>query len=188
MTSACHHGYVTAAQLTTDLHRTRPVRVSTSPTPSVRLLSAAPGRNDAQSPPGGASLPLNRTQADSPAPLPAAETRAARAGGVGNAQQCRSVVSAASCSSVSVSPVGSSAERRLPAARSKATEPRPHGRTDTVGSAAGQSVSARLGFSFLCRGGKTRTEARSVRPASRRPPARTPALPPEYGRIHRQFG
>lgn len=57
MTSACHHGHVTAAQLPTDLHRTRPVTESTSPTP----LSAAPGHNDTQSPPGGALLPLNRS-------------------------------------------------------------------------------------------------------------------------------
>lgn len=39
----------------------------------------------------------------------------------------------------------------------------------------------------LCCGGKTRTEARSVRSASRRPPARTPAFLPENGRIHWQF-
>ncbi|TMS01664.1 Tetraspanin-14 [Larimichthys crocea] len=46
---------------------------------------------------------------------------------------------------------------------------------------------ARLGSSSPGCGGKTRTEARSVRSASRRPPARTPAFVPENGRIHGQL-
>lgn len=70
MTSACRDGCPAAHRLAPDT-TSDGIDVTDA---SVRLLSAAPGRNDTQPPLGGALLPLNRTQADppphSPTPLP----------------------------------------------------------------------------------------------------------------------
>lgn len=113
------------------------------------------------------------------------EARGARAGGVGSAQQRRSVVSAAPRIPSSVSRLldsqgAASASSPQPSVRYSA-----NGRRDTAGSAAG-TYPARFAYSSNSSGGKPRTEARSVRSASRRPPARIPAFLPENGRIHRQ--
>lgn len=110
-----------------------------------------------------------------PAPLPG-EARAAKAGGVGSAQQRRSVV-AASSSSVTLAVC-----RACLALRTAASSSSLQGsggflasRADGRGRLHGRERTAwfsYLGLSFLHCGGKTRTEARTVCSAFRRPPAR----------------
>lgn len=108
------------------------------------------------------------------APLPLLRGKRARcqAGGVGNAAASVRRV-CGSAASLSRSPLSDPPGAATSSTHSKAADLRLHRRTDPAGSAAGTDP-ARLASSFPRGAGKTRTEARSVRSTSRRPPARIP--------------